>query len=122
MKYRKIFLLGVLFAPLALQAAPQGMPKEAWLKNFMPVEVSWHCNDEKSPIKRDFKGSVVECTDKVSQLFVSCTTSVDSVVIPDVLESRKQAMKFGSIVGECIGAYYFGGDHLKLFHAAQSKA
>lgn len=121
MKYRDLLLAGALLAPLSLQAAPQGMPKEAWLKNFMPSEVSWHCNDIRSPIKRDFKGTIAECTDKVSQLFVSCTESVDNVVIPDVLISRQQAVKFGSIVGECIGAYYFGGDHLEAFNAAQKQ-
>ncbi len=74
---------------------------------------------QKSPIKRDFKGSVNECRGKVKSLFVKCTTSVENVAIPNILTSRKEAIKYGSIVGECIGAYYFGGNHLKLFNIAQ---
>ena len=121
MKYKILVLTCLFLTPLTISATPKGMPKDAWLKSFMPAEVAWHCNDPKSPIKNDFKGSVAECNSKVTQLFVSCTTSVKNVSIPDVLVSRQEAIKYGSIVGECIGAYYFGGDHLKMFNAAQQK-
>ncbi len=95
-----------------------GMKKADWLARFKPMEVKGLCTD--SPIQRGFKGTYPECTSALDKLFEKCVGSVDNVVIPDVLASREEASKYGSIVGECIAAYYFGGEYLSLFNKAQA--
>ncbi len=99
-------------------AQPAGMKKEDWLATFKPSEIDRQCTD--SPLKRDFKGTPQECATKVEKLFDKCATSVDNVKIPDAITSYQEAVKYGSIMGECITAYYFGGEHLSLFNKAQA--
>jgi len=99
-------------------AQETGMKREDWLARFRPMEIKGQCTD--SPLRRSFKGTYQECVATVNKLFDKCASNVDNVEIPDMLASREEATKYGSIMGECITAYYFGGEHLSLFNKAQT--
>lgn len=95
-----------------------GMKKEDWLATFKPMEIKSLCAD--SAFKKLFKGTRDECTATVEKLLDTCANHVASVRIPDVLTSREEAGKYGSIIGECITAYHFGGEYLSLFNEVQA--
>ncbi|MEZ0231418.1 MAG: hypothetical protein ACAH12_01145 [Methylophilaceae bacterium] len=99
-------------------AEVSGVKKEDWLRTLKPIEVQTLCID--SPIQRKFSGSYQECTQVVAKLFDKCGHEVYNVKIPDVLTSRQEGEKYGGIMGECIAAYYFGGEHLSLFNRTQA--
>jgi len=115
-------LLAVLayctFSAGLVSAQTSGMNKEDWLARFRPMMIEGQCT--RSPLKKDFKGTYQECTLVVSELFDKCASNVENVKIPKVIASREEASKYGSIMGECITAYYFGGEHLLLFNKAQA--
>lgn len=94
-----------------------GQTKDFWLSTFKPMEVQAQCN--KSPLRKNFSGKDEECLAKVNEIFDQCVTKVENVKIPSLITSGKEAGKYGSIIGECITAYYFGGEHLKLFNLSQ---
>lgn len=113
----------VLFACFVLQsqfilAETTGMKKEDWLMRFKPLEVKYQCTN--SPLKRKFTGTDQECAVVVAKLFDKCANEVDNVKIPAILTTRQEAEKYGGIMGECITAYYFGGEHLSIFNQAQT--
>jgi hypothetical protein len=95
-----------------------GMKKADWLLRFKPIEIQGQCTN--SPLKRKFSGSYQECSVAVEKLFNKCANSVENVKIPDMLTNIQEAEKYGSIMGECITAYYFGGEYLSIFNTAQS--
>jgi hypothetical protein len=107
-----------IFQSQLVLAETNGMKKEDWLKRFKPLEVQGQCTN--SPLKRKFIGTYQECSAIVAKLFDKCANEVDNVKIPEILATRQEAEKNGSIMGECITAYYFGGEHLSLFNQLQS--
>jgi hypothetical protein len=99
-------------------AQTAGIKKEDWLASFKPMVTAMLCTD--SPIKRDFKGTYQDCTVAVTKLFDQCVYNVENVKIPAILASREEGSKNGSMLGECIAAYYFGGEYLSLFNSTQA--
>ena len=113
----------VLFTCFALQsqfalAEATGMKKENWLMRFKTLEVKGQCTN--SPLKMKFTGTYQECAAVVAKLFDKCANEVDNVKIPAILATRQEAEKYGSIMGECITAHYFGGEYLSIFNQAQA--
>ena len=107
-----------IFLSQFVSAEVSGMKKADWLMRFKPMEVQAQCTN--SPLKRKFSGSNQECSLEVEKLFDKCANEVDNVKIPDVLTSRQEAENYGGVMGECITAYYFGGEYLTLFNQAQA--
>lgn len=97
-----------------------GVKKSMWLKSLKPTEVNYQCSN--SPVGKQFKGTKAECYSKIGSLFDKCAYQVPNVHIPEVLATQKDAEKHGAILGECIAAYYFGGDHLKAFNSLQNRS
>ena len=95
-----------------------GMKKADWLLQLKPLEIQGQCAN--SPLKRKFTGSYQECSVVVEKLFDKCANNVENVKIPDMLTSLQEAKKYGSVMGECITAHYFGGEHLSIFNKMQA--
>lgn len=119
MKFNLIALLCLIFSTSVL-AETDIVIKEKWLESIKPSEIHWHCHGATSPIKRNLKGSTTDCELKVAKLFDYCASSVLNVQLPEQLTTEKEGRKYGAIVGQCIGAYYFGGAHLEVFNFAQN--
>ena len=91
---------------------PSGMPRETWLARFRPIEIEGQCVD--SPLQRSLKVDLQSCVRTVEPLFQLCTSGQE-FSIPSTIESRQEAERLGSLVGECITAHHFGGEHLETF-------
>lgn len=107
----------LLLLPLSALAS-ELMPRDEFVRTFVPNMTQKLCDNPNSPFVGIYAGKPADCQGVLNSYVSACAKKV----VPDAIDPQQQGMQSIIVMSQCLMATYQGGDVLRTFDQQLKKS